>query len=582
MLNELRITNFAIIDRLELSFNPGLVTFTGETGAGKSIIIDAVEAILGGRVDSSMVRSGSERAIIEGVFSFPKGGQSEITAILEREELLDSTEQLVLSREIRSAGRSIARVNGRSVSVGLLTEIGEYLVDVHGQSEHLSLLNVRQHMRLLDRHANLEEKLAAYQNTYRRLIDVRKELERLVLLQSEAARQADILNYQINEIESARLYPGEEEELKEELTRLANAEELATLIEAALISLDEGLPDSPSITDSLGQVTRNLNTLSRLDTSQKHLDDQAMLIFENITDLSRNLRLYRENVEFNPKRLDQVEERLNLLRSLTRKYGKDIHEILEFAERARGELEMITHSEEKQEELQSEELELLTEIGKKGDEISKLRKAASESLSRSVINELSELQMGGANFQVELNQREDPSGVLVEDGRRLSFDAHGLEQVEFLIAPNPGEGLKPLVKIASGGETSRLMLALKNVLTAADQTPTLIFDEIDQGIGGRVGSIVGQKLWSLSRQHQVLCITHLPQLAAYGEQHYRVHKDIQDGRTITAAVPVEGTERLVELAQMLGSLSEGTRLSAQELLESVTELKKQQLSKNPL
>lgn len=573
MLIELRIENFAIIDRLELNFSPGLVTFTGETGAGKSIIIDAVEAVLGGRVESSMVRTGSERAIIEGVFALSEKLHPELIPILEREELLDSGDHLVLSREIRSAGRSIARVNGRNVGVSLLAELGEFLVDVHGQSEHLSLLKVRQHLRLLDRYANLEEQVEEYQKTYRRLAAVRKELEKLNQMQSEAARQTDLLNYQIQEIETARLAAGEEEELKEDRTRLVHAEELASVIDDTLVSLDEGLPETPSITDLLGKVAHNISTLARLDPSQTSLDVQSQLIFENIADLSKNLRMYRENIEFNPRRLDQVEERLNLLHNLKRKYGKDIAEILQYAENARRDLNMIAHSEEKTAQLEAEEAGLLVEIGTKGWEISIQRRAAAEALSEEVIQELAELHMVGANFQVDFSQRQDPSGVPA-DGKKLAFDINGLEQVEFLIAPNPGEGLKPLVKIASGGETSRLMLALKNVLAAADQSPTLIFDEIDQGIGGRVGTIVGRKLWTLARQHQVLCITHLPQLAAFGEQHYRVLKKVQDGRTTTAAEPIEGTERLVELAQMIGALSEGTRRSAQELLESVAELKK--------
>jgi DNA repair protein RecN (Recombination protein N) len=572
MLAELRIENFAIIDRLELTFHPGLVTFTGETGAGKSIIIDAVEAVLGGRVDTSMVRTGSERAIIEASFTLSPEIRAYLIPILEREELLDSPDTLVLSREIRAAGRSVARVNGRNVGVSLLVEIGEFLIDVHGQSEHLSLLKVRQHIKLLDRYANLQEKLESYAESYRRWTAVRKELLELKQMESEAARRVDLLNYQINEIESAHLQPGEDEELKEERSRLVNAEELASIIEETLLTLDEGLPETPSVTDLFGVIAHSLSTLARLDPSQSSLDEQAQLVFESISELGRNLRMYRETVEFNPRRLDQVEERLELFQNLKRKYGKDIEEILKFAENARHQLDLITHSEARTAELEAEEAKLLHDLGIKGWKISLHRKAAAERLSQSIMEELTELRMGGAKFKVEFYQREDPYGVPVEDGRKLAFDALGVEQAEFLIAPNPGEGLKPLVKIASGGETSRLMLALKNVLAAADQAPTLIFDEIDQGIGGRVGTIVGRKLWSLARQHQVLCITHLPQLAAFGEQHYRVKKQVHDGRTTTEAKPVVGTDRLVELAQMMGTVSEGTRRSAQELLESAAEL----------
>jgi DNA repair protein RecN (Recombination protein N) len=567
MLTELSIDNFAIIDHLELQFTPGLITFTGETGAGKSIIIDAVEVLLGGRAEAVMIRSEAERANMEAVFQVPQGMQSYLAAILEREELLEEDGTITLGREIRRNGRNVARVNGRNVNTNLLAEIGEYLVDVHGQSEHLSLLRVRQHLQLLDSFAGAEDQLSKYREIYNRLQTVRRSLNELRQAEVDAARRADLLSYQINEIEAAQLKPGEDEELREERNRLANAEGLATLSQEALQILDEGLPESPSITDLLGNVTQAISSLARLDPSQEPLSEQAQVLLDNMADLSHTLHLYQENIEFNPKRLDQVEERLSLLHNLNRKYGQTIGEVLEFAAQARQQLDGILHSGERIQELEGEEAELLQRLGVQGQELSKVRHQAADHLAGAVETELADLYMNEARFKVEFKQRPDPAGITLEDGRKVAFDATGIEQVEFFVAPNPGEGLKPLVKIASGGETSRLMLALKNVLARADQVPTLIFDEIDQGIGGRVGTVIGLKLWNLARTHQVLCVTHLPQLAAFGDQHFQVLKQVQEGRTHTVVEKVEGETRLLELAQMMGEVSEGTRRSAQELLQ---------------
>jgi DNA repair protein RecN (Recombination protein N) len=568
MLSELRIENFAIIELLELKFHPGLNIFTGETGAGKSIIIDAVESLLGSRADPTQVRAGSERANIEASFIIPPGVSQSVQAILEREALLEDPQRVVLAREIRSNGRSVARVNGRQVNVGLLSELGEYLVDVHGQSEHLSLLKVGKHLGLLDSFAQVEPVFAVYRKNYQALHDLGRELQALRQAEGEAARRQDILTYQINEIEAARLRPGEEQELRDERSRLANAEGLAASVQEALQLLDEGLPEAPPATEILGQVVSLLGSVARLDPQQSGLGEQMQAIQQSLADLSVGLRDYLEKIEFNPRRLDAVEDRLNLLHNLTRKYGATLQDVLDFAEKCRQQLDSIAHAGERIAELEGTEKELLLQLGKDGLLLSEKRHTAAQHLERAVEVELDALKMSGAHFKVAFEQRLNPQGVPLPDGRRVAFDAHGLEGVEFLVAPNPGEGLKPLVKIASGGETSRLMLAIKNVLARADQVPTLIFDEIDQGIGGRVGAVVGRKLWELARQHQVLCVTHLPQLAAYGEEHFQVQKQLLEGRTVTQVEMLTGESRLLELAQMMGEVSEGTRQSAQELIAS--------------
>jgi len=572
MLTELRIENFAIIDQLELRFFPGLITFTGETGAGKSIIIDAVELLLGGRADATMIRSGADKALIDAVFELSGPNKVPIQSILEREELLENPDYLTFGREVRSGGRSVARLNGRNVNVSLLKEIGEQLVDLHGQSEHLSLLRVKEHLTLLDRFAGDQKTVNQYSKDYITLVSVRKELKELRFADSESARQLDILNYQINEIEAAKLEIGEDDSLLGERNRLANAESLASAAQHAIIQLEDGTPESPSITDMLGEVIDDLKEISRHDSSQSSISEKFEGSFSLLTDLSRELREYLEQIEFNPQRLNQVEERLELIDVLKRKYGKTIQDILDYLINAAVEKDTITHAGERIEELVLLEQELLKQLVISGEALSKSRHKAAKKLEQGIEKELIELNMDGALFKVDFQRLSAQNGVLLRDGQKVAFNADGLEKVEFLIAPNPGEGLKPLVKIASGGETSRLMLALKNVLANADGIPTLIFDEIDQGIGGRVGTVVGNKLWHLARHHQVLCVTHLPQLAAFGEQHLQVKKNIHNGRTVTHVAELQGEARLPELAQMLGEKSEGTMHSARDMLNTAATL----------
>ncbi len=569
MLTELRIENFAIIQHLELKLGPGLLTFTGETGAGKSIILDAIMALVGGKVEPGLIRLGDERALVEGTFTFPESeaARQAVREILEREELDDDPESVTLGREIRREGRSVGRINGRSVQASLLRDIGSYLVDIHGQSEHLSLLNVRQHIGLLDRFAESGPLLGTYHDTYRKLHAVRRELKELRQSEEEMARRADLLTFQAQEIEAAALKPGEEEELRHERDRLANAENLSTLARQSLALLDEGSPEAPSISDLLGQLVQSMGAISRIDGSKNELSEQAAAIEDTLGEITSDLQDYLDSIEFNPKRLEQAEERLELIHNLKRKYGGSLDAVLDFALQARRKLENFSHAGEKIAELEIEETALLEKLALQAQALSKHRKQAAEALGKEVEIELNDLRMAGSQFKVDLHCQPSAEGLLVEGGQKVAFDETGIDKVEFLIAPNPGEGLKPLVKIASGGETSRLMLALKNVLVSADAIPILIFDEIDQGIGGRVGSIVGEKLWRLGRRHQVLCVTHLPQLAAFGDQHWRVRKHVDGGRTLTLVDALESKERLDELAQMLGTLSDASRKAAQEVLE---------------
>lgn len=572
MLAELRIENFAIIDKLDLEFGPGLVILTGETGAGKSIIIDAVETLLGVRADMTMVRTGVANSSVEGTFKIMPKVREAVHAILEEEDLLDDKKFVTLRREFRRGGRNIARVNGRTVNLTLLRSLGELLIDLHGQSEHLSLLRVKNHLGLLDRFAEIDKELDDYLQTYGELQAVRKELSELRQVESEAARRAELLTFQVDEINAASLVPGEEEQLKEERTRLANAENLAAQATAAMTALDESDPHSLSATDRLGEAMQALEALAKVDESRAKFSELAQGLFDGTTELARDLGKYLDEIEYNPARLEEVEERLNLIHNLKRKYGENIVEMIAYGEKAQKELDAITHAEERLQELGVQEADLLGALAQKALVVSEERHKAAETMSQSIVSELKDLRMEEARFEVDFKTREDPEGIELPNGERAAFDSNGFESVEFFVAPNPGEGMKPLVKIASGGETARLMLALKNVLAKADVTPTLIFDEIDQGIGGRVGAVVGHKLWNLGREHQVLCITHLAQLAGFGEQHIKVDKVVEEGRTITVVKKLSKKDRLMELAQMLGEVSEGTLQSANEILQSVKQV----------
>jgi len=562
LLSDLNIENFAIIEKLRLRFVPGFNVLTGETGAGKSIIIDAVSAVLGGRVGSDQVRSGADSAHVEGIFILEPQVRAALNPLLQENGLQgDGDETLILAREIRASGRTIARVNGRAVTVGLLREIGERLVDIHGQSEHLSLLRTREHRRLLDRYGGLEAQRQAVAKKVRELRRVRQELKSLQQDERELARRADLLNYQVDEIASARLEIGEEEELIQERARLAHAEQITTQITEAVQMLYEGLDEQLAVADLLSNVSHNLDELAKIDSSLEAHRQTAGELAVRVEELARDLRVYVDKIDFNPGRLQEIEERVALIHHLERKYGDSIAKVLDFAQRSARELETITHSEERLAELGAAEKTLLREIGVLAAELSQLRQEAAAQMADAIEVELDDLQMAHTRFRVNFEQSDDPEGAFVGQ-RRLAFDSGGVDQIEFLIAPNPGEPPKPLARIASGGETSRLMLALKAVLSHADETPTLIFDEIDQGIGGRVGGVVGRKLWGLTignetapLEHQVLCITHLPQLAGFGDAHFCVQKKVLDQRTITDVQSISGEERITELAQMLGAVT---------------------------
>ncbi len=571
MLVELSIHNFAIIDDLRMQFAHGFVVLTGETGAGKSIILDAFSLVLGGRADTTMVRAGCELATVEATFKLPPTVKEIIMPLLKEEGLENEDEALLLlGREVRQNGRTVARVNGRSVNLGLMRQIAEPLVDIHGQGEHLSLLRPNAHLPLLDSYGGLVKDRETLAAEVKSLRQVQKELASLRRDERLTAQRIDMLQYQIKEIDAAELQDGEEEELKKERTRLANAEQLNRLaaeITASLVGVED---DTLSAMDLLGRAEKALNQLTRLDASKSPLVENLQGISFQVSDLAAEVRDYRQRLEFNPHRLDEVEERVELINTLKRKYGDDIAKVLETRDKAQAELEQISQNEERIAELGQEEERLLRQIGQMAAALSDKRQQAAQRLSTAVERQLHDLQLAGTRFDVRFSREHDEEGAYCGDAR-YAFDGTGIDRAEFVISTNPGEPLKPVVKVASGGETARLMLALKTALAEVDNTPTLIFDEIDQGIGGRVGSTVGRKLWGLTAvgDHQVIVVTHLPQLAGYGDVHFHVSKHVINERTSTAVTNLDVSGRINELADMLGTRGDSAKGGAEAILRQV-------------
>ncbi len=569
MLRLLTISNFVTIERLEVELAPGFNVLTGETGAGKSIVVDAVGLLLGDRSDASMVRAGARQARIEGVFDVAPDIRQRVVEELGEDALAPDEDEVIVVREVNAEGRSVCRVNGRTVPLKSLDTLGGFLVDVHGQGKSLLLLRPREHVDILDRYAGLVGLRGQVAEAVHRLQAVRRELTALNQDEQDRARKLDLLQYEVQEIEDARLRPGEDEELEQERTLLSNMESLMTASDEAHATLNGGTEWGVSATDLLGRVVESVTELARLDPSLEELRATVEGLASQAEDVAHTLRSYREGLEYSPERLEEVEERLDLILRLKRKYGETIPDINAFAEKASRELESLSTSEERKEALAQEEDTLLRQAGGLASTLSERRKEAALRLSREVERELGDLAMERTRIAVDIRQREANDGVpLVSDGRgpRYAFDATGIDTVEFLISPNPGEPLRPLAKTASGGETSRIMLAIKSVLSSADPVPTLVFDEVDAGIGGRMGAVVGGKLWRLSQRRQVLCVTHLPQLAAFAENHLYVVKDVVNGRTVTTVRALEEGERVQEIGQMLGGTGAPALRNAEEML----------------
>ncbi len=591
MLLELDIKDFAIAEHVRVPLGAGLTVITGETGAGKSIIIDALQLLLGGRADASTVRAGAPVAHVEGVFSLDEAALDQaVREQLEEAGIALDDEALIVSRDVAAEGRarSAARVNGRAVVQSLLAALGTRLVDIHGQTDHVSLLQPATHIELLDRFGSLAEERRAFAEPAARLRGVRGEIARLVSDERERLRRQERLRFEAEEIATAQLRPDEEEDLRAERQLLANAEQLAELAEAAHAALAGGGRGAAAI-DSLGRAAELLGQLAALDERLNDDAAAAAALQEQAADLARTLRAYREAVEFNPARLEAVEERLTLLNTLKRKYGATIPAVIAYGEAAERELAELEGSEERVEALRAEERRLLATLSERAQALSAAREQAAQRLVQAIERELDDLRMAGARFAVQFTRRPAAEGLpcalpleaVIEHGEHrehgaseagepaaepLAFDQSGVDRVEFLVSLNPGEPLRPLARVASGGETSRLMLALKSVLGEADGVPTLVFDEIEAGLGGRSAGVVAQKLAALAQNHQVICISHLPQIAAAAATHLVAAKQVSGGRTRATLTPISGEARVQELAAMLGGATPANLASARELL----------------
>lgn len=555
MLTEIRIENLALIENLKLNLKSGLTVFTGETGAGKSIVLNGIGLIVGGRGHRELIRTGEKKLLVESLFDLRK--QPNLALWLRENDLLEENAdpELILHRLITEK-QSKCRINGLLQPVNVMKEIGRRLVDIHGQHDHQSLLDATSHIDFLDNFAGLQPLRNEVSVIYQKYTDLKRQLKSLQTKESERLRQVDMLTFQINEIKKAYLQTGELEELEALQNKLGNAEQLKELVQGSFHKLYES---EGSLIEGLQEIVGNIQEASDMDCELSDLADQLTSAVDALQDCARDLGRRTGDYETDPQTLDDTIRRIDQIRALQRKYGATIEDILNFLNECEIELEKLDNVSESQEFLEKEiekECQKLLALVKK---LSEKRKNFATDLETKVMQELAELSMEKTQFRVAFTGENQP----VES--RLT--SKGIDNVEFLISPNVGEELRPLAKIASGGELSRIMLAIKTILAKVDAVPVLIFDEIDTGIGGAVGSAIGRKLKELAKSRQVFCVTHLAQIAGYADQHYVVEKTIQKKRTLTSVREITDDERVRELARMLGGTTSAKAMKhASELL----------------
>lgn len=567
MLTELLIKNLAIIDEVQVPFQTGFNVLTGETGAGKSIIIHALNFLVGDRGDIDLIRTGEEAMLVEATFnlSFCPQVKTELSDL--GVELEDDT--LILSRELSRTGRSRCRINGRAATVTMFKQIGKVLVDIHGQHEHQSLLDPSTHLRFLDAFGGnelmpLKER---YYGLYRQLLQVEREVAELQKSEHDRIQRLELLRYQADEVDRANLREGEEEELLQERKILTNAERIAERLNTAV----QGLSGDGGALDALGGALKALREIADLDPNLRQWHDALSQAFDSIQEVGFELDRYADGIEFDPNRLEEIESRLDIIKRLKRKYGDTITSILRYREQIEQELQRLETSEERLDTLQKEKERLRSELGQAAQALSQARKGLARRLEKGIQSHLKALMMEKAKFKVAIDRTPDPQGLSLPDGI-FAFGHDGVDRVEFLIATNPSEPLKPLSKIASGGEISRTMLSLRASLQKTHEIPVLVFDEIDVGIGGRTAQAIGEKLNEVGRYAQVLCVTHLPQIASLANWHLRVEKTEERKRAKVIVKSVQGEERVRELARMLSGkkITEVSIKHAKELLERAT------------
>ena len=560
MLRELHIKNLAIIDDASANFEKGLNVLTGETGAGKSIIIDALCLALGERASTEVIRSGEKEAVVEAFFDIPPKLLNSSSRRFLQDLGINIENGIILKRILSAQGKNRAYINDSMVNVQTLSEISKGIIDVHGQYEYQSLLSPDHQFDMLDAYGGLFIERQEFTTIYETQTSLKQQITELMQKEKERAQRLDILRYQVNEIETADLKIGEEEELSEEVKILSSASLLTELANQAYESLYSS--DSACLT-SLSKILNSLKEISNIDVRAADAVKSAEEAIPLLEETAYFLRDYKDSLNFNPERLEEIQTRLELIKGLKKKYGGNIQEVLDYREKGLKELDELQHSEEKLETLNAELKKLKNILTEKAQHLSKQRKAVAKKIEQQVVSELSSLSMPDTRFSIQITQ---DAGDETADG--FKANSKGIDKVEYLISPNIGEELKPLSKIASGGELSRVMLALKGILAKGDKIPVLIFDEIDAGIGGRAAETVGQKLKSLSSSHQIICITHLPQIASYADTHLKIEKKIKAKRTTVEVRKIEKDERTVEIARMLsGDSSEVSIKHAKEMLK---------------
>lgn len=560
MLESLRIKNFAIIEELFLDFKEGMTVLTGETGAGKSIIIDAVGLLAGGRGSTEFVRFGSKKCVLEGEFSFRPS--AELMNLLGEHEIEHEANTLLVQREIFTSGRTVCRINGSIVTIAVLKEIGSHLIDIHGQNEHQELMVTENHSHLLDYFGPKEllKLKKEYQDVFHDFKQLTRERDQWVFNEQELAQRLDILRYQVDEIEAAQLHPNEEEELLEEEKKLANHQAIVEALSSSYAALQG---EEYSGLDSVGQAMEKMAAVENIDESFKQISESLSTAFFQLQEAASDIYSELDGLEYDEERLNEIETRLNFIQQLKRKYGNSVEAILDHFEKSDKELKSLENREEQVDGLSKKIKTAQTQARKLAEELSAIRKETAVELENSIQEQLKELYMEKVKFQVAFKGPEAAGAdepVLTEQG---------IDKIEFFVSTNPGEPLKALSKVASGGELSRMMLAMKTIFSQSQGITSIIFDEVDTGVSGRVAQAIADKIYSVAKHSQVLCITHLPQVAAMADQHLYIKKTTDDERTQTSVERLMENDRVEEIARMLSGdeLTQLTKETASELLK---------------
>ena len=559
MLSLLHIENIALIQSADIRFESGFNVLTGETGAGKSIVIDSIGAVLGERTSRELIRTGAKSALVTAVFT-----QVPPLPWLEENGFPTGEEELLLQRELQGDGRNVCRIDGKLVTVAQLRELGRQLLNIHGQHDGQQLLDPASHLGYLDQFGGCQPLLESYQEAYRKWHDIRREMDKLQMDEAERSRRVDTLNYQIQELERAQLKAGEDEELSARRTLLRSAGRLMEAVQSAEFALS-GDEDRDGACSLIAQAEGEVQGVSSISPELSELSEKLTALRCAADDAADTLRDLSRSFDFSPGELDQVEERLDLLYRLRKKYGPTVEDMLSYLDRCRKELDQIQYADDTLARLEKDLKKAQKEAARRGEVLSQARREAAGALQARVQEELRQLDMPKVQFQTEFTPK----------GGEAGMDETGLDEVQFLMSANLGEALKPIQKVASGGELARIMLALKNVLAEGDQIGTLVFDEVDTGVSGRAAQKVAEKMAQVARGKQVLCVTHLPQIAAMADTHFSVQKGERDGRTYTRLERLDRSQRREELARLIGGASITPSLleSAEELLRQAEQQK---------